>query len=515
MPEPHSIRWRRLTWTAIATAAIIRAILVLQPACIDRNGVQFIEFSRRLAADPIHAMQVTTRQPGFSSLLLWTHRAVGPLVGGDSPEAWQRCGELLALAGGIATCIGVVLLTRRLFDDRTAFAAGVLAAIWPQGGHLSAGVLSDMPHLALFLFAMLQLITAIATRSLIRCAATGALVGLAYLIKQEAAALFLASILCWLLAARAGPAKARWLGLAALILAFVAIVSPHSIATGKLLPNKNPLDLFRALSAGDVSPNHLLAYVVPWWQTPARFFEEWLRSGRYVIAILFLIAIVSPRAAKAESNGRRLVAWCAVIYIALVQARSVIYGEISERYAAIPAALAIPWAAAGWIVLFQTAAGVSQGSARRVLLLLVALVVPIPAAIYVARPVYGGKDHYRKAGIELRSLAASGERILAHEHLEQVLFYAGRVYPDNTWIKCRREDTGSRLLRIVRGQKPDWYVDAAGSHRGKLDENEHFRWLASQSTRFEPVQSFGPDEKRVLLYRVRPAPGKGATFIER
>ncbi|MBX3395905.1 MAG: glycosyltransferase family 39 protein [Phycisphaerae bacterium] len=498
---PHVVRSRRMFLAAIAVAAILRTALVGFPICIDRNGVQLVEFAKRMADDPIAAMKLTTRQPAYSWLLLKTHQLIGPLAGGDTPEAWQRCGEFIAMLGGLAVCIAIWAVTRRLFDDRIAAFAAVLAACWPQGVTLSAGVLSDMPHLAVFLGAMLLIIDGCSRRSIGRLAAGGAMAGIAYLFKQEAISLLAGGLIAWWMSSRSEPIARRLGGAAAFAVVFAMAVSPHSIATGALIPNKNPMDILRLVATPQSDANNpILAYAVPWWQTPGRFLEDWLRSGRYVIPLLFLAGAFLKQSATAQREGRTLVVATIATYIVLIQARSILYGEISERYAAIPGVLAIPWAAAGWCALADR---LNVRNPRWVTALGALLLLPLVA--YSLRPVAAPKSGFREAGARLRAAAAADDRVLAHEHLEQIMFYAGRTYPDTTWIKCRRSDASDRIRRYIRGKRPAWYVDAESTHRGALDETRHFAWLRQASDLFEPLTEAGPEGNRVFVYRIRTA----------
>lgn len=497
---PAVVRSRPLFLAAIGFAVAIRILLTSFPICIDRNGVQLVEFAKRMADDPVAAMKLTTRQPAYSWLLLQTHRLIGPIAGGDTPEAWQRCGELIALIGGLGACVAISAVARRLFDDRIAAVAAVLAACWPQGVVLSAGVLSDMPHLAAFLAAMLLIIDGCSRRSIGRLAAGGAVLGIAYLFKQEAISLFAGGLIAWWLSSRSEPIARRLGGAAGFAVVFAVVISPHSLATGALIPNKNPMDILRLVGApqrGDGS-NAILAYVVPWWQTPGRFFEDWLRSGRYVIPLLFLAGILLKQSAIARREGRALIVATVAVYIVLIQARSILYGEISERYAAIPGVLAIPWSAAGWCALADRlrARNARWATALGALILL-------PLVVYSLRGITAPKIAYREAGARLRAAAAAEDRVLAHEHLEQIMFYAGRTYPDTTWIKCLRSDASDRIRRYIRGKRPAWYVDAESTHRGELDETRHFAWLRQANDQFEPLIETGRAGSRVVVYRIR------------
>jgi len=495
--DPIRIRY---AWLGVlALALLIRIPLVLQPACIDRNGVQFVEYARRIDDGPVQAMRETRRQPGFAVLLLWTHRMAGGWLGGDSPESWQRCGELLALVGGVGVCVAIYVLTRRLFDERVALLAGALAVAWPQGAEMSAQVLSDMPHLAVYLLAMLLAYDALRSGRLLSLAAAGFVAGVAYLIRQEAIGLVAAAAICWVAWGKRSQPRRRWLGLVGLIGGFVVAAAPHSVITGQWMPNKNPADFLRMMNdsvSGALPGGLTLAYAAPRWKIPGRLVEEWAKSGRYVIATLFLIAMVLRSAPRAEPNGRRLVAMAAAIEAILLIGRSEGYGEYSARYVVILVALCVPWAAGGWLALMRRAT-------RRIALGIVVLVPLCVMGAYLVRPVYAGKEQLRLAGQWLGGHAGAGERVLAHEQLEQIMFYAGRTYPDRTWVRCDRSDDAARLKAIISRKRPAWFVDAEDSHRGELDERAHFAGLADGSIPALRLElAVGREGRRAFVYRV-------------
>ncbi len=498
----------------VLTALVVRGALVTQPACIDRNGVQLVTFAQQMAADPVEAMRVTSRQPGFAALLLGARRALGGWLG-DGPEGWQRCGELLALVGGVAACAAVYLLAGRLFDESTARLAALLAIFWPQGAHLSAQVLSDMPHLALYLAALLLVLRAIQRGHPGRLAASGLLIGAAYLIRQEALGLLPVAAVGWW---RAPGVVRRGRGVLLLVAGFVIAVAPHSLLTGQWMPNKNPLDALERVSRhASGAAGGLLAYGVSFPSAPVRMLEDWARSGRYAISILFLVGALAPAAARAEPSGRRLIAMAAAAHVALMLARAAVYGESSARYVAIPAALCIPWAASGWSLILRGLRRIGEGPRTGGLrprlghftAQLIALAVPMtPLVLYAAEPVYG-KEAYRVAGRWLGRHAAPDERVLSHEHLEQVLYYAGRTGPGGAWDRCSRGDSVERIASIIERLRPAWYVDAERSHDEELDEAAHVAALESgRVAALEPALSVGPAGRRVLVFRVRAADGR-------
>lgn len=487
---------------------LIRAYACTQLGCIDRNGVQFVNFAKELSVDPVAAMKQTTRQPAFAWVLLGTERLFRACRVGDSPELWQAAGQSLAVLGGLGVVAAIFILARRLFDSATAIIAALFAAFWPQGVELSSGVLSDMPHLAIYLFAMILALDAVSRARPARLAECGALCGVAYLFKQEALGLLAAVAVCWMLPEQGRTRRSRVVGLLFLLGAFLLVVSPHSLMTGRLMPNKNPLDmvrhLFAAAPAVDAGP--LLAYIVSPWMGPAKLLEDWLRSGRYVIPAIFIVGVFLKSAPRAEPAGRRLAIVAAIIHVAMVEARIIVYGESSIRYAAIPAALCIPWAASTLrFILSSIVAKIPDARRKRArAVYFLGMLIPIcPLAAYAFRPQEAAKAHYPESGRWLRKNVEAQATVMAHKNLEQLMFYADLIDPEPRWIKCPREDTLEDLRDAFRKNRPDWFVDVRSSHHDELDEESHFRRLLSgDAARLELVESIGPEKRRVYVFRV-------------
>lgn len=506
-------------------AALIRLQAAVNLACISRDGVQFVTFAKRLAVEPIPVIRETTRQPGMSALMLAVNRiAINPVYQ-EHPLIWQACGQLLSVAGGVAVCLLILLLARRLFHDEwLALLAGLLACVWPQGVQLSGDVLSDMPHLALYLSALLVGHAAIERKCLRRLALCGLLAALAYLIRQEALGVLSAVFIGWLWPRPAATTSRRLAGLVVLSICFVVPVSPYSVAAGRIMPNKTIGELLWGSpppSSSMTCPVHhdfhafeechdsgidvpapsrdialrepATAHLVPWYQAPARMVEEWSKSGRYIFSTLILFALFLRSAPKAERSCARLVLLAVALQVLAVQLRVKSYGEISSRYLVIPAALCIPWAAAGMAtvvrllalrmsmrgrgeearprgkhdVLITEPSFAAQDDRRlRSLWLSASILVFAPLVYYASQQFGADKASYKLAGWWLRSNTDPKERILAHEDAERIMFYAGRTWPATTWVHFDIEADLEHIRRLIVEYRPDYYIDAPVSRSG-------------------------------------------------
>lgn len=530
-------------------AALVRGYACTEMACISRDGVQFVTYAKRLATEPIAALRDTTKQPGMPLLLLAVNRiAINPVYQ-EHPLIWQACGQFVAFCGGVVSCVLIMLLARRLFrDERLALLAGLIACVWPQGVLLSADVLSDMPHLALYLGALLVGHAAIEKVRIRRLALCGALAGLAYLLRQEALGVVAAVMIGWFWCLKSRSMARRVVGAAVLLLTFAVVVAPYPIAVGRVMPNKTIGELFigpRADGAADSpadSPFHAehslalrgegepsLAHLVPWYQAPARMVEEWCKSGRYVLSTLVLIALFLKSCPRAERTGMRLVVLAVVLQVVAVQLRVKSYGEISSRYLLIPAALCIPWASTGMTTLVRLiAARLSLASMaeaartaelagnyaapapfevverRRVwsLWLSASILVFAPLAYYAVQPISADKASYKLAGRWLRHHTDKADRILAHDRLEQIMFYAGRAWPVETWLPYEADgENADQMERLLAANRPDLFLDARSSRRDQTSKDAGY-WDALESLAgYELVWTSGDGPHETRIYR--------------
>lgn len=491
-------------------------------SCISRDGVFFVEFARQIKADGVAAFGTQTKQPGYSILLLGLHSLIGRFVSSNGPAAWEICGQVLAVMGGIAAVWLIYFLTRRLFDSTTALVAALLAAFWPQLVTLSSDVLSDSLHLALYLAGLLLGLRAMKEKQQAgmahaakwgTLAACGAVCGVAYWLRQEALGAVAAMAICLLWPTNSVGARRR-IGRAAIVAAaFIAIVAPYSIMVGKVMPNKSIKDLLRghrdertAEKSQSVKtsrnqheervagPQDQQAGPVVWWDAPVKMLDGWGKSGRYVLSTLALVGFFWGRVPRSEPSAKRLVVLAALLQIIAAQARGMQFGIISDRYLLIPAGLSIPWSAAGLLAITRALAARFGRSMDRILPI-AALIGVVPMAIYDLMPTSKGTRWEREAGAWIADHATKGDVVVAAHQRSPVAFYAGLE---------RRWPIDERTIRVIR-EGAAWVVDDPGMSRITKEERALLAKCREHLCAAADSQSWSAEDgRRVAVYRIVP-----------
>jgi hypothetical protein len=469
-----SSAWHRPV-ALIVIALFIRVLACSHLECISRDGVQFVSFARQLAQDPLAAMRGTFKQPGMSILLLGTSRMMGRHGDVLEPAAWIKSGQMIAVAGGVLSCLFVYILAGMLFNREIAFLAGLLACFWPQGVELSAQVLSDMPHLALYLAALLLGLRAASSGRYLDAALCGGLAGLAYWVRQEALGVPIAVVIGILAATEVMKLKRRLTLALVLLASFIAIIAPQALAVGHVMPNKDLWQLFLGKPAETALPNtsQLLAEAIPGWKTPGRMIEQWGFSGRYVLSTLVLVGLFL-RSAPIAIRSKALVVGAAIaLQLVAVQLRVKSYGEISSRYVVIPAALTIPWAAAGMYALLTMIYQRSPKNAQWAVGLFLVIIFA-PLGYCSERAINREGRAYREAGVWLGMHAGATDSIVAHERLEQLMFYAGRILPDGRWVRIAADASADTVASEINRTRPRWFADVRNSRNWSPEADSHY-----------------------------------------
>lgn len=476
---------------------------------ISRDGVFLVTFAKQLADDPAFYIKAQTKQPGYSAMLLGTHRMIGTRVADDPPLQWERCGQAISILGGVAGVALLFLFARALFSPDTAVVAAFVAAFWSNHVLVSSDVLTDAPHLALYLLALWVGYKALEREShLPMLGLCGALAAIAYWFRQEALGVPLA-VGIMLAASRGHPIRRRIIGCICLFGAFVLVVSPLVAITGTVMHNKSIWDMLtgKAQEVVAAPSTRSIAAVVSPWTAPWRMFVAWCESGRYVISFWTLVALAWPAVRPAQTRLARLVALAILLQLLATQLRGGRHGEISQRYLMIPVALSIPWAAEalrqaaialrrlrrGKLPQLIRFAPVFAGPARRAPLVglsLVALLIS-PMIWYCLRPTPAGADALRLAGRWLSEHARPGDRILTPREMSPVPFYADLPH----------EWPFDAIGQPIPAQPAQWFVDRIGASPLPADQMAQLESLRKRCNAQAPQASFAlPGKDPIVIF---------------
>jgi len=247
VPSCSKPQRRRVACLAVIVliAMGVRVFLALQAEMISRDGAKFIWYAQGLGCDPLAEMRTQDQHPLYPTLILASHKVLEGMrfVCGAVPDhpirSWALAGVIVSLAGSAVLIIAVYLLAQTLFDTRVGIIAAMLAATAAEFCQLSADVLSDMPHLAVYLLAMTAGIRGLRDQKRVWLFAAGALSGMAFLIRPEGAEVAMVLAVGVVFLTRGWPMRNRAIGVIVVCLGAAIVASPYMAMTGKLVPKKS------------------------------------------------------------------------------------------------------------------------------------------------------------------------------------------------------------------------------------------------------------------------------------
>lgn len=425
----------RLLLMICLLAVGLRGYLAVRAVAVSVDSALFIEYAQRLAVEPLAAMRDYDQHPGFPGLILLFHQCVGRFAA-DGNAAWILAGRLAAIAGSLAAVCGMYWLARHLYDRRCGLIAATLLAVLPDACQFGGDVLSDMPHLAFYLFGIAAVVAGCrkgATGLLLLAAALSAL---AFLVRPEGGAVLVvgvATVIC-----RGGRPFARRALLAGVMIAmFFALAGPYQLATGEFLPKKSLWELFGfgGLILTGRSQTGLMPYAqghvlfageVP---VPVDLLYQWFRAGRVVYVLLALVglAVWRPRGWRGRILGAAI-----GMHILILTALSMSYGYLDRRHALVLAALSLPLAAAGiWWLAWTFAGRVPARRAwrSRAIVMIIAASAACTAP-WLLRPINAGEEHVRASADWLRANTPPGALVAGDRRMHRVALHADRQFED-------------------------------------------------------------------------------------
>jgi len=216
LPRRHPDAGRLAVLLLMAVA--LRAVVIVNTTLVSRDCIVFVRYALDLEDPPsatggvLGVIRANEHPPGYPLAILAVSEVVRPFAGGETVPAMALSAQIASAIAGVLLTIPLYLLTRRILDRNSAFAATAVFGVLPGFVEVTSDGISD----GLFL---LTAVTALwfavrAMRGVDRAAArrngfgAGLCCGLGYWVRPDAAGvalaigLTLAGVVCVLWARR-------------------------------------------------------------------------------------------------------------------------------------------------------------------------------------------------------------------------------------------------------------------------------------------------------------------------
>lgn len=406
-----------------------RYLLASQSPTISRDGVLYCWQARELHVHGLAALRAGTfDQHPLYAIAIRAAYVMLPDVAGpvDEPRRWQRAGQVVSLLSGMAVVGLAAVLTWRLHrrltpggDPRVPTVLTMaIAAMLPLNTSLSADVMSDQLHAALYLGAACLMVELTAPSAALAC---GLLTGLAFLTRPEGGVCLIGATVA-LLAGRAALGWGRAARqLALLIVGFAMIAGPYVAAIGTLTPKleKEGIEQFQP-QPPTPSPAALVRREVNAALAGLFAAIELLRAGRVVVPLLAIPALILLRRRWREPALCGLLT-CAAVHFALTSYLLLRHGYLHPRHQLVLVLLLMPAAAATLAALLRRpAVGAGRWWGPAALLTTFGVL-----GFYSLRAPGAGETHITEAADALRASdrQVGLRKIVAGASLRRVAFY--------------------------------------------------------------------------------------------
>jgi len=461
----------------LTVAGVWRGVLAAAMPCLSRDAVLYCWYARDLG---IHGPALlksdeVQQHPLFPLTILGVQRALRTFGVADTPLAWQRSGQIVTWVAGMAVVVVAGLLTARLVrrlelplnPRSTGLCAMVLAAVLPLNTWLSADVMSEQLHVALYLGGVILLLGLDRWKAALGC---GVLSGLAFLTRPEGAVVCFAAFLVLLAQVRTRRLRVLAGRAAVLALGFLACAAPYVAVSGKLSPklDKETLERFQA-SLGLPRPLNatepgwrqaaLLRRDLDWyWLVPMALYTTF-RAGRVIVPLLSLPALLSlrRRLRQAPLLG---IGVCMVTHFSLTVILLERHGYLAPRHTLVVVMLAVPFAA---MFLMHALHELSARGRPRIARAFAALCI-LPLVIYSLRVPNAADAFIAEAARWLcqHDPQVESRLLLGGSSQRRLAFYAGmrmQYWPEN---EPTLERQFAELRAHLVGSRPDYFAIESG-----------------------------------------------------
>lgn len=446
--------------TALLVALALNVLIVATSPIISRDGIGFIRIAKSLAAAPRATLVAEDQHPGYPALILLGARLLQAISPADEGTCFLLAARAISGLAGLCCVMLVYRMTSVIFAPRAGAAAALLTAVLPLFRLNAADALSDSPHLAAYLLAVVLAVEGFRRDQTRWFAASGAASALAFWIRPEGASVALVvGGLCFWQALRQ-PGRSWRIAVSRLMAVggcAVALAAPYVLLSGKITSKKTPWAAPVAVAevAAEIPPTAApfapVASAAPTgvcaglliehpgqdtlpdelpadsaagrvWNGLFEFCEESFQAYRYLLLLPLLFSQFYLERLVRQWPAFRLLQLQSTVHIGLLAFLYWTAGYLSHRHLMPMVALTMPATAAGLLVFLEEAK--SRWDLRRGAG--VALTSIIVAAIVVpryVRPLNENVAPLFAAAAWVRERAQPGDCLLATS--QYVSFYSG------------------------------------------------------------------------------------------
>ena len=446
-PVRHSVHHIHAVLIGICLVAVLlRLYHVWAATAISPDGALFIEFARRMGGDLLSAVRSYEQHPLYP-LLLWLAHAPMRLFVNEGPNAWIRAGQAVALIGSLAAILGMYWFGKRLYGPRRGLIAAAMLALLPDACRLGGDVLTDMPHLALYLFGLASVLTGLRFCKSRFFLLAAIFAGLAFLTRPEGGAVLPVGIAgCFVL--RNVKLSKRILTALGMCLVFFCVVGPYQCATGKFVPKK-PLNEMLDVSRGALPERNMFETRIVVGDraggdansvrqaanlfVPVDVLYQWFRAGRVVYILLALFGLY---AARPVGRKALVLGMAAGIHVLLLHVLEYRYGYLDRRHALVLATLSLPLAAVGtWRLarlIVERFGHSTNGERIRAVVGVICACVGMTSH-WMFSPI-NQQDAFVVAGARwLAANSPEGSPVVSDSRMRRVALYADRPFVEWRW----------------------------------------------------------------------------------
>jgi len=222
--------------------AISTSLIVTDPT-ISSDAITYISMAQRWSLDPHELIRESSQHPGYPITVATMHDKIWPGPGFTDQEKWELVGRGVSTVCGLLITVGLVIFLHMTFASRSLpwLTVGFLI-LGRKFASLNAMHLTDFLALSLQIWGLVSAVAAVRLMkrgsrwAILLAAATGAIGGLGYIVRPEAAAVGLIGGALWI-----GTAlwRRKRIGMAAImttagIAAAILCALPYMFAIGRI-----------------------------------------------------------------------------------------------------------------------------------------------------------------------------------------------------------------------------------------------------------------------------------------